>query len=86
VWPVRLFQLIQGLRHQTYGFVVVRHLTRNVAGVVACAMVVLTIFEASHHRVTVLPADASVVPVVASAALLGLLLTAVEERVRRRLW
>jgi hypothetical protein len=43
----------------------------------------LVIFEVSGHRVLILPADASVGPVLFGAAVLGLALTAVEQKVRR---
>ena len=49
------------------------------------AFALLIIFEASGHRIAVLPADASPLPVLAGAVLLGAAITAVEQSLRRRL-
>ena len=49
----------------------------------AIAAALLSVFEASGHQLAVLPADASPGPVLASAALLAVAFTLVEEKLRR---
>jgi len=64
---------------------VARHLARNVTDLLLLAGGLLTVFEVSNHGVPVLPADASPGPVLVGAVLLGVALTMVERRLRRRL-
>ncbi|HEV3351459.1 MAG TPA: hypothetical protein VG076_00975 [Acidimicrobiales bacterium] len=62
-----------------------RHLVRNLVLLLSAAAVLLTIFEASGRSIPVLPADASPVPVLVGAALLGAGVTAIEQKVRSAL-
>jgi hypothetical protein len=62
--------------------VVARDLARNVIALLALAASLLTVFEASSHRVPVLPADASPGPVLAGAVVLAVAVTLVERSVR----
>ena len=63
----------------------VRPMVRNLAGMLTVAGLLLAVFNGSGHKIHVLPADASTVPVLAGATLLGVALTVVEQRVRRQL-
>ena len=62
-----------------------RHLVRNVAVLATIAASLLTLFESSHHRIAVLPADASPIPVLIASVLIGVAMTVAEQRVRRHL-
>jgi hypothetical protein len=64
--------------------VVARNLARNVMAMLVLAAGLLTVFELSNHRVTVLPADASPGPVLLGAVLLAVVATIAERRLRRR--
>jgi len=66
-------------------WLVAPHLARNVTVLLLLAGGLLTVFEVSNHRVPVLPADASPGPVLVGAVLVGVALTIVERRLRRRL-
>ncbi|MBV9283930.1 MAG: hypothetical protein JO176_04920 [Acidimicrobiia bacterium] len=63
-------------------FAVARHLVRNVAALATIAAILLTIFESSHHRIAVLPGDASPLPVLIAAIVIGVAITVAEERFR----
>jgi hypothetical protein len=64
---------------------VVRHLVRNVVIVCGSAASLLAVFDLSGRHFHVLPADASGVPVMAGAVVLGVLFTVAEQRLRRLL-
>jgi hypothetical protein len=67
-----------------YRFDVLRRPLRNFAAVFSLAGLLLAIFDASHHRLRVLPADASPLGVLLGAFVLGVGLSLVEEKLRRR--